>query len=273
MKRLMILLVAFFLAAAAYAEVTDVVLKAFLNKNVVVVEADGTEVKGQLASYDARTAVVIKKDGEVVEIARAEMSSVRGEGGGSKAPAEGTRASAGDKPVPPDLEAIKDGSNAERQSAFNEQLQLFSDPLIYALRMGESGRFFPIAQWEPVLRQAPPAYQLYQKFNRHRTTSAVFQIAGLVVLIPGMVMSILGPYIPGIIFDGVSIVLSLTALIAMPSKKDFLRIADAYNGYLRETLNLSFSGQDEAPMMAMAPFPGQAPTSGSFEIRLVSLQL
>jgi len=26
-------------------------------------------------------------------------------------------------------------------------------------------------------------------------------------------------------------------------------------------------------MMAMAPFPGQAPTSGSFEIRLVSLQL
>ena len=141
------------------------------------------------------------------------------------------------------------------------------------MRMGESGRFFPVAQWEPVLKQAPPAYQLYQKFNRRRTTSAVFQISGLVVLIPGMVMSFLGPYIPGIICDGVSIVLSLVALIATPSKKDFLRIADAYNGYLKESLDLSFAGQDDTPMMAMAPFPGQAPTGGSFEIRLVSLRL
>jgi small nuclear ribonucleoprotein (snRNP)-like protein len=273
MKRLMVVLIAFFLAAAAYAEVTDVVLKAFMNKTVVVVEADGTEVKGQLASFDASTAVVIRADGEVVEIARADMRSVRGEGGGAKAPAEGSRASAGDKPVAPDLEAIKERSDAERQIAFNEELQLFSDPLIYALRMGESGRFFPVAQWEPVLRQAPPAYQLYQKFSRRTTTSMVFQISGLVVLIPGMVMSFLGPYIPGIICDLVSLTLSLTALIARPSKNDFLRIADAYNGYLKESLNLSLSGQDDTPMMAMAPFPGQAPTGASFEIRLVSLRL
>jgi small nuclear ribonucleoprotein (snRNP)-like protein len=273
MKRLMILLIACFLAAAAYAEVTDIVLKAFLNKNVVVVKDNGTEVAGQLASFDASTAVVIKKDGEVVEIARADISSVRGSSGGSKAPAEGARASAGDKPVPPDLEAVKDKSDAERQSIFNEELKLFTDPLIFALRMGESGRFFPLAQWEPVLRQAPPAYQLYLKFNRRRTTSTVFQISGLVVLVPGIVMSFLGPYIPGIICDGVSIVLSLVALVTLPSKRDFLRIADAYNAYLGESLNLSLAGRNDALMMAMAPFPGQEPTSGSFEMRLVSLQL
>lgn len=273
MKRLMILLVGLSLAAAAYAEVADVVLKAFLNKNVVVVEAGGTEVKGELASFDASAAVVIKKDGTVVEIPREDIKSVKGEGGGTKAPAKAARASAGESPVPPDLDAIKDGSDAERQSAFDEELKLFADPLIYALKMGETGRFFPVAQWEPVLKQAPPAYQLYLKFNRHRKTSSVFQIAGLVVLIPGIVMSITGPFVPGIICDGVSIVLSLVALIALPSKKDFLRIADAYNGYLEESLDLSFSGWDDAPMMAMAPFPGQAPTGSSLEIRLVSLQL
>jgi hypothetical protein len=64
------------------------------------------------------------------------------------------------------------------------------------------------------------------------------------VLIPGLVMSTTRPW-----------------------------IADAYNGYLEESLDLSFSGWDDAPTMAMAPFPGQAPSSGSLEICLVSLRL
>jgi hypothetical protein len=63
----------FFLAALSSADVSDTVWKALLQKSVIVVTTDGSEVSGELAVVESDQVVVIKPD--VHRRARAELGS------------------------------------------------------------------------------------------------------------------------------------------------------------------------------------------------------
>ncbi|MCX7040090.1 MAG: hypothetical protein NT005_13270 [Spirochaetes bacterium] len=67
----------FFLAALSYADVSDTVWKALLQKSVIVVTTDGSEVSGELAVVESDQVVVIKPDGEPVVVERDDVRTVR----------------------------------------------------------------------------------------------------------------------------------------------------------------------------------------------------
>lgn len=271
MRKFILLCLFLVVAAGAYAQVSDLVLSGIVNRNVVVEQADGSVVSGQLSSYDATSVVIIKEGGELVEIARKDVKSIKV--ATSAAPAAAAPAAAapaaqtGDRPVPPDLAAVKGKSRAERQTAYVGQYQLLVDPLIVALKMGEGGRFYPLAQWEPVLRDVPSAYQLFQSYNNRRLTSTIFLIGGAVLLVPGAIMSITGPFLVGIILDLGALVLDVVSLIVQPNKNDLQKIADAYNANTRKALDLSYASPPEGSATAMSLAPP------SFSVTLLSLRL
>jgi small nuclear ribonucleoprotein (snRNP)-like protein len=276
MRKFILLCLFLVVAAGAYAQVSDLVLSGIVNRNVVVEQADGSVVSGQLSSYDATSVVIIKEGGELVEIARKDVKSIKvatSAAPAAAAPAAAAPAAAapaaqtGDRPVPPDLAAVKGKSRAERQTAYVGQYQLLVDPLIVALKMGEGGRFYPLAQWEPVLRDVPSAYQLFQSYNNRRLTSTIFLIGGAVLLVPGAIMSITGPFLVGIILDLGALVLDVVSLIVQPNKNDLQKIADAYNANTRKALDLSYASPPEGSATAMSLAPP------SFSVTLLSLRL
>jgi len=75
-----------FLAALAHADVSDTLWKALLQKSVIVVKTDGSEVSGELAVVESDQVVVIKQDGEPVVVAREDVRTVR-----AKTAASGSR--------------------------------------------------------------------------------------------------------------------------------------------------------------------------------------
>jgi hypothetical protein len=280
MRNLAFVVLLMLVGAGAFAQVSDLVLSGVVDRDVVIAKADGSQVSGQLSSYDAATVVVITAGGDVVEIARKDLKSVKvlsatdsGDTGPASKATPAATAPSGDAPAAPDFASVRGAGTADRQSAYDGQFKVIVDPLVVALKMGDSGRFYPLAQWEPVLRDVPAAYQLYKSYNGRRVTSTVFLIGGSVLLIPGTLMSFLGPYLVGIILDVGALTFDLVALLVQPSTADLQKIADAYNAQTRKTLQLSLgphSGAD-GTFMGFAPStPGDFP---AFAVTLLSLSL
>lgn len=293
MKKLAFVVLLFLVAAGAFAQVSDLVLSGLLDRNVVLTKTDGSVISGKLSSYDAVTVVVIKEGGDVVEIARKDLKSLKvapaataaatGAPAAAAAPAASTASAAnpapaaaapsGDAPAAPNLASVKGKSQAEKQSAYDAQFKVVVDPMIVALKMGESGRFFPLAQWDPVLRDVPAAYQLFKSYNGRRVTATVFLVGGLVLLIPGTVMSILGPYLVGIILDLGAIAFDVVSLIVQPGKNDLQKIADAYNAETKKALQLSYASPPEAGDTVMGVAPPRSATEQGLELTLLTLRL
>jgi hypothetical protein len=61
----------------AHAELSDIVLKAMEERALVLVLADGTEVRGKLVGHDAATLVLIAADGKVVTVEREKVTEMR----------------------------------------------------------------------------------------------------------------------------------------------------------------------------------------------------
>jgi small nuclear ribonucleoprotein (snRNP)-like protein len=59
------------------ADVSDDIWKALINKNITAEKNDGSEVTGKLTSVSDQTIVVIKKDGSVVSVAKADVKEVK----------------------------------------------------------------------------------------------------------------------------------------------------------------------------------------------------
>jgi hypothetical protein len=76
----------FFLAALAFGDISDTAWKALMQKNVIVVKTDGSEVSGELAVVESDQVVVITRDGEPVAIMREDVGTVR-----AKTAASGSR--------------------------------------------------------------------------------------------------------------------------------------------------------------------------------------
>jgi small nuclear ribonucleoprotein (snRNP)-like protein len=90
--RLVVVLVFVSATGLARADVPDPALQAMLNRAVVVDKVDGSEVPGTLVGFDATTITVLKPNGDVIVIARAEASALRG-----------TPAPTGNASMPPQL--------------------------------------------------------------------------------------------------------------------------------------------------------------------------
>jgi hypothetical protein len=236
---------------------------------IVFVKTDGSEVGGTLASFDETSAVVIKESGDVVEVGRHDIDSVRATAAAVETAAPAPKAASLDRPTPPDLASVKDKSQSVKEATYDDQFKVVVDPLIVAFKMGAGGRFFPLAQWEPVFREVPDAYQLFQTYNNKRVSSTVFLIGGNLLLIPGLVMLYTGPLILGLGFDVGALVCDIIALIVQPTKADLERIATVYNAQTRKSLQLSYGDAEDESFLAM----GQPPRQSGAELTLLTLRL
>ena len=90
MKSRILACLCFFVVLSTYAEVSDSVWKALLNRDVIIEKSDGSEVTGKLTSFDDLSVVVIKADGKVVSVQKKGVSSVRVNTAG-EAPAQETK--------------------------------------------------------------------------------------------------------------------------------------------------------------------------------------
>lgn len=231
MKRSLALLVGLLVAFSSFAEVTDLVLKGMIDKDVVVVTIDGTEVGGKLGSYNATSIALIKADGQVAEMARASIKDVRGAGVQAAQPAG---------PALPEVAAWKDKSLDERQAAYKERFELIADTKRATYRMGDSGTPYPLARWVPVFASYPDVIAKVNAYTSDLKASRIVMNAGFILLIPGVVLVFTGPIVLGIVFDVASIAVNLTGLIFfLPQGSDLKAAADLFNAHTRQALGLN----------------------------------
>jgi hypothetical protein len=85
-------LLASLVASNGWAEVPDSIWTALRDRPVVVQRADGMQIEGQLLDASATSAVLMGSDGHVVEIQKAEVTSVRGDTASARATPDASEA-------------------------------------------------------------------------------------------------------------------------------------------------------------------------------------
>jgi len=142
-------------------------------------------------------------------------------------------------PQAPDLSGWKDKSVDERKAAYEQQFKLTVDTKRGTFKMGADGTFYPIGQWMPVFQQYPDVEKLAKEYNGKLRTSLVMLGVGTVLLIPGMVMSMVGPFLVGLIFDVASLTVDLTALLFIPKESTLAEAEQAFNAHTLAALGLN----------------------------------